>query len=69
MSILPEELLFILRSSGHPWKIEEGSKHQKIFLAGKLVGIWPKKGNPNSPNRGFINVRAQLRRAVKELRA
>lgn len=71
MSVLPQELLVILRSSGHPWRIEEGTKHHKIILAGKMVAICPKgsRSNRNSPGRAFQNIRAQLRRAVKELRA
>lgn len=69
-TLLPDELLFILRSSGLPWKVEQGSRHQKIVLAGRLVGIWPNTyRHRNSPGRAYQNLRAQLRRAVKELRA
>lgn len=30
-----------LRRTGLPWSIENGKKHNKVFLAGRMIGVLP----------------------------
>ena len=56
-----------LETCGFPFNIEQGTRHWKIFIEGKMCGIFPKIGR--SPNRrAEMNVRAQIRRYVRELK-
>lgn len=57
-----------LEATGLPYTIETGSRHRKIKILGHLVGILPMKGVDNrGDRRAYLNVRAQIRRKVKEL--
>lgn len=59
---LPAEVREALEAKGRPWLIEEGRRHQKIKIDGRLVGILPKKP-VGSGGRAQKNVIAQIRRA------
>lgn len=63
---LPNEVREELDNTGLPWKIETGSKHYKIRLAGRLVGIYP-QGKEIAVGRGTRNLRAQVRRVARAM--
>jgi hypothetical protein len=66
---VPDEVRAALEASGLPWAIEQGSRHQKIRLAGFMVGVLPTGGcNARINNRGSANVVAAIRRKAKELK-
>jgi hypothetical protein len=62
--MIPKEVEQALEETGLPWEIEEGSRHRKIKVAGRLVGILPHKARGQG-GRGQRNVIAQIRRAGK----
>ena len=55
-----------LTLTGLPWEISQGSRHHKIKLAGRLVGIAPLNRRDAGP-RALKNILAQIRRAAREL--
>lgn len=63
---VPELIKRELDSCGKPYQIVNGGQHQKIFVAGMFCGILPKNGRSNT-NRAELNVRSQIRRAIKSL--
>jgi hypothetical protein len=55
----------VLDDTGLPWEIVQGSKHKKLFLAGRYAGTIP-IGRKTSLGRSTKNVEAQIKRLVKE---
>ncbi len=67
MSKLHRDVEDWLTETGLSWSIESGTRHSKITLGGKLVGIFPKaEGRSGKCQRARLNIRAQIRRAAKE---
>lgn len=64
---LPAELREALAKTGLPWEIENGKKHNKIKLAGKLVGVYPHGKANGDHKRSLLNTITQVRRAAQEL--
>lgn len=63
-----DELRPTLDETGLPWRAEQGTKHVKIFLRERFVGIVPTNGTSSRRcERGMKNVRAQIRRAAREM--
>lgn len=56
-----------LLETGLPWRTVPGHGHQKIELAGKLVGVVP-SSKQDGDRRATLNVRSQIRRAAKEMK-
>lgn len=56
-----------LLETGLPWRVVPGKGHQKIELAGRLVGVLHSKST-DSDRRATLNIRAQIRRAAKEMK-
>lgn len=56
-----------LKQSGRTWSIEEGRRGVRILLDGKLVGVCPHNISADANRRPVLNVRAQIRRAAKEM--
>lgn len=58
-----------MEATGLPWQVERGSRHLKLWVADRMVGILPKDGGrrTGSPN-AMRNIAAQIRRAARELR-
>lgn len=57
-------------AAGLQYTIEEGGKHYKVRVAGKLAAILP-KGNAikgETDRRVLLNMRAQVRRVINEVR-
>jgi hypothetical protein len=48
------------------WVIEDGKKHLHILIDGRLAAIWPKNGGTDRAPRGSLNIRAQIRRHIKQ---
>lgn len=59
---LPKDIHQALEGTGKPWNVEKGSRHRKIKVAGRLVGILP-LGKVANNDRKHRNVLAQIRRA------
>ena len=58
-------------SAGLQYTVEDGGKHYKVRVAGKLAAILPKGKSVKceTDRRAFLNMRAQVRRAINEVRA
>lgn len=69
MNALIKPLVPELNATGLPWEAIKGGHHLKIFIANRLVASVPMKGSAKdtSNNRAFLNVRAQIRRAARQL--
>lgn len=63
---MPNELREALEKTGLPWRSEEGTKHYKIKLAGRLVAIYPKGKKREANLRVLLNTISQVRRAARE---
>lgn len=66
MREVPDLIMRELRQSGCDFAIEKGTRHYKIKVEGRLVGILPKdwRGVRDTYRRDLLNVRAQVRRAI-----
>ena len=61
------EIVELLKTSGVPWEIKNGSRHRKIVVGGKLVGILPHgKVREHISYRSQKNIVAQVRRAIAQ---
>ena len=58
-------------AAGLQYTVEDGGKHYKVRVAGKLAAILPKgKGvKCETDRRALLNMRAQVRRVINEVRA
>lgn len=56
-----------LDATGLPWAVETGSKHYKIRLAGRLVGVFS-MGKNTQPSHAIHNTVSNIRRLERELR-
>jgi len=58
-------------SAGLQYTVEDGGKHYKVRVAGKLAAILPKGRSVKceTDRRALLNMRAQVRRAINEVRA
>jgi hypothetical protein len=56
----------VLDDTGLPWEIVQGTKHKKLYLAGRYIGTIP-IGRKSSLGRATRNVEAQIRRLAKEV--
>lgn len=66
-----QEVLDEATEAGLEYTIEDGGKHYKVRVAGKLAAILPKggKGLKNETDRRvLLNMRAQVRRVINEVR-
>lgn len=58
------EITRALDATGLPWRVEQGSKHAKLYLGPQLVGVLPHDGKAID---GYArrNTLAQIRRAAR----
>jgi hypothetical protein len=61
-----EELKPLLDQTGMEWRIEEGSRHHKVFLAGRMILVLPRTF---SEGRGSPDLAVQVRRAAARISA
>jgi hypothetical protein len=62
---LPKPVQDALDDLGRPYEVEQGKRHRKIKVEGRLVGIVPLQACDADNGRGMKNVVAQIRRAGK----
>jgi hypothetical protein len=64
---LDPELTRALDATGKPWRMANGSRHVKLFMDDRLIGILPHNGRleNRSPN-ARKNLLAQIRRAGQD---
>ena len=62
---LPERLREALDSTGLPWQVEDGSKHYKVKLCGRLVAVFPLGKARDADKRALLNTIAQVRHAAR----
>ncbi len=60
----PAPVIDALNETGLPWQIEPGTKHRKIMVAGKMVGVVSLKGI-NGHNGDCRNIIAAIKRAAR----
>lgn len=66
-----QEVLDEAVQAGLQYTIEDGGKHFKVRVAGKLAAILPKGKalRAETDRRVLLNMRAQMRRVINEVRA
>lgn len=64
---IPPQVEAALNTTGLPWVLEQGGRHQKIKLGGRLVGILPNGKVNTSHKRTLLNTIAQIRRVAQEI--
>lgn len=57
-----------LDATGLPWIVEDGKKHHKVKLAGKLVAVYPYGKKQDAYKRALLNTITQVRRVAQELK-
>ena len=57
-------------AAGMHYALEDGGKHYKIKIAGRLAGILPKgpASKDTTDRRPLLNMRAQIRRIINEVK-
>lgn len=63
---IAKKLQHELDNCGRQYTLKQGGQHVKIYVENLFVGICPATGKSNT-NRAELNVRSQIRRAVKQL--
>lgn len=62
---LPPRIEEALNATGRPWSIEQGKRHHKIKLDGRMVGILPLSGFQTTDMRCIKNTVSQIRKAAR----
>ena len=55
----------LLEQTGLPWEIRQGTKHNKVFISGQLVTVFPGPDRQNSNVRAQRNVEAAIKRFAR----
>jgi hypothetical protein len=64
---LPKEVTRTLDATGLPWHVEGGTKHYKIIMADRIVGVYPQGTIRESKGRPVLNLVARIRRTAREM--
>lgn len=56
-----------LRETGLPWRIEDGGKHLRVILNGRMIQVIPTACSREA-GRSLLNCRATIRRIAREAR-
>lgn len=70
-SPVPKIVLTEIERSGLPWRVENGGRHHKLIVGGRLAGILPFSGKAQrqeADRSAELNMRAQVRRIIKEVK-
>lgn len=62
---LPPRIEEALNATGKAWSIEQGKRHHKIKLEGRMVGILPLSGFQTTDMRCIKNTISQIRKAAR----
>jgi hypothetical protein len=65
---MPREVREALDVTGLPWELEEGSKHWKIKVKGRLAGILPKGPISQKNKPAILNTVSQVRRLARQIK-
>jgi hypothetical protein len=65
---LPKEVTRTLDETGLSWRVEGGTKHYKIRMAGRIVGVYPQGTVKESNGAALRNMVARIRRTARELK-
>lgn len=68
---VPRIVLEEIERSGLPWRLDVGGRHYKLIVGDRLAGILPYSGKAQrqeADKRAELNMRAQVRRIIKEVR-
>ena len=61
-------IISALKATGLPYEIKEGGKHEKIYLAGKFIGVMSNAGN-SGRGRDEKGILCAIKRRLRELEA
>ena len=66
---LPPDMKRLLDGSGFDWRIEEGARHRKVIVAGRVITILPKSNHElrNGTWRTHRNAMGHIKRALRDL--
>ena len=64
---MPKELREALDRTGLPWEVQNGKKHNKVKLVGRLVGVYPHGRKQEAEKRSLLNVITQVRHTAQEI--
>lgn len=67
MARIPTRIHSALLDTGLPWDIQNGKKHQKIYVKGHLVGVLSHGSHYDDEWVAIKNIVSQIRRKAKEL--
>ena len=56
-----------LEETSLPWVVETGSKHFKVRLGGRLVGVYPHGKKTEASKHANSNLIANIKRLAREL--
>lgn len=56
-----------LEETSLPWAVETGSKHFKVRLGGRLVGVYPHGKRTEASKHANSNLIANIKRLAREL--
>jgi hypothetical protein len=62
---MPREIETALEKCGVPWSLQNGSRHFKIVVGGRFVGILPHGKIQGNNKRATLNIAAQIKRAAR----
>lgn len=66
---VPAALESELNATGLDWYATPGKGgHAKLFLAGRMVGVFHNSRRDSYAGRGLFNVRSQIRNAAKQVK-
>ena len=65
---MPERLREALENTGLPWEVEDGSKHYKVKLCGRLVAVYPLGKARDHNKRALLNTITQVRLAARQIK-
>lgn len=67
--LIPKIVLQEIEGAGVQWEVVHGGRHYKLFIHDRLAGILPygKAAKQTSDQRAILNMRAQVRRIIREV--
>ena len=69
--LIPKDVMKEIEEAGAEFEVVKGGRHYKLLIYNRLAGILPygKAAKQTSDQRAVLNMRAQVRRIIKEVRA
>lgn len=64
---IPPELREMLDATGLDWTIKTGKKHQKIFLDGRMIGVFSHGYRPSRDDKDFDSIRCAIQRRQRAM--